>query len=93
MLLRLVKFSLGENKLSDAQAIFADLVPQIRAQPGCNRITAFGDAKTGAYGMAVVWESAEAGKRVIGPQLSRHLAASHASDQPFSTELFEILDS
>jgi len=44
--------------------------------------------------MAILWESTEAslaGRAVIGPQLSKHLADNNASSNPFSNELFEVL--
>ena len=69
-------------------------MPKIQAQPGCRSVTSFGDEARGEYGMAVLWESTEAslaGKSVIGPQLSKHLADNNASERPFSTELFEVL--
>ena len=94
MVYRLVRFTLGSGKLDAAKKIFTDLVPKISAQPGCKGVTAFGDEASGNYGMAVLWESTEAslaGKAVIGPQLSQHLANNNASSNPFSTELFEVL--
>jgi quinol monooxygenase YgiN len=94
MFYRLVRFDLGAGKLDAAAAIFADLVPTISAQHGCESVISFGDAASGSYGFAVLWESAaasEAAKSVIGPQLSQHLAANHASERQFSSELFEVL--
>jgi Antibiotic biosynthesis monooxygenase len=94
MVYRLVRFTLGCGQLDAAKKIFKDLVPKISAQPGCRGVTAFGDEASGNYGMAVLWESTEAslaGKAVIGPQLSQHLADNNASANPFSTELFEVL--
>jgi len=95
MVYRLVRFNLGSGKLDAAKQIFADLVPKISAQPGCKGVTAFGDEATGNYGMTVLWESEAAslaGRAIIGPQLSKHLAENNASANPFSTELFEVLD-
>jgi hypothetical protein len=93
MFYRLVRFNLGSGKVHVAKAIFADLLPQIESQPGFENAITFGDDASGNYGFAVVWESAEASqaaRSIMGPQLSKHLADNSASDNPFSTELFEI---
>jgi hypothetical protein len=93
MFYRLVRFNLGSGKVDVAKAIFADLLPQIESQPGFENAITFGDDASGNYGFAVVWESAEASqaaRSIMGPQLSKHLADNSASDNPFSTELFEI---
>jgi quinol monooxygenase YgiN len=93
MFYRLVRFNLDSGKLDSAKAIFADLLPQIKSQPGCKDAISFGDDASGNYGFAVVWESAEASqaaRSIMGPQLSKHLADNDASENPFSTELFEI---
>ena len=76
-----------------AKSIFSDLLPQIKSQPGFKEAITFGDDASGNYGFAIVWESAEASqaaRSIMGPQLSKHLADDSASDNPFSTELFEI---
>lgn len=94
MVYRLVTFNLGVGKLDTAKSIFADLKPKISSQPGCKNVTCFGDEASGKYGFTVLWESveaSEAAKAIIGPQLSKHLADNNAADQPFSTELFEVL--
>ena len=94
MVYRLVRFNLGSGKLDAARNIFADLVPKISAQPGCQGVIAFGDEESGNYGLAILWESTEASlaaRAVIGPQLSKHLADNDASSNPFSNELFEVL--
>jgi hypothetical protein len=93
MFYRLVRFNLGSGKADVAKSIFASLIPQIKSQPGCKDVIGFGDGSSGSYGIAVVWESAEASeatRAIIGPQLSKHLADNNASENPFSTELFEI---
>ena len=95
MVYRLVRFNLGSGKLEAARTIFTDLVPQISAQPGCKGVTAFGDEASGEYGWAILWESTEASnaaRAVIGPQLSKYLADNNASSNPFSNELFEVLN-
>jgi hypothetical protein len=94
MFYRLVRFDLGAGKREAANTIFADLVPKNSAQRGCEDVISFGDAGSGKFGFAVLWESdeaSEAAKSVIGPALSKHLAANGASERPFSSELFEVL--
>jgi hypothetical protein len=95
MVYRLVRFNLGSGKLEAARNIFTDLVPKISTQPGFKGVTTFGDEESGNYGMAILWESTEASlaaRVVIGPQLSKHLADNNASSNPFSNELFEVLN-
>ncbi len=95
MVFRLVRFNLGSGKLDAARSIFTDLVPKISAQPGFKGITTFGDGESGNYGMAILWESTEAAaaaRTVIGPHVSKHLADNNASSNPFSNELFEVLN-
>jgi hypothetical protein len=95
MYYRLVRFELGPDKLDAAKAIFADLVPDIKSQPGCKSVVAFGDKASGAFGFSVIWETSDASenaKSVIGPKLSKHLADNNASSNPFSSDLFEIFD-
>jgi hypothetical protein len=94
MFYRLVRFELGEDQTDAASAIFADLIPKITAQAGCENVICFGDPGSRRYGFAVIWESdaaSEAAKSVIGPLLSKHLAANDASRLPFSSELFEVM--
>jgi hypothetical protein len=93
MFYRLVQFDLGAGKQDAARAIFADLVPKISVQPGCESVSCFGDAGSGKFGFAVLWESdtaSVAASSVIGPVLSKHLADKGAADRPFSSELFEV---
>lgn len=95
MYYRLVRFELGPDKLDAAKAIFADLVPAIKSQPGCQGVKTFGDKDSGSYGFSVVWESAEASenaKHIIGPKLSKHLADNNASGNSFTSDLFVIFD-
>jgi hypothetical protein len=95
MFYRLVTFKLGVNKLDAAKSIFADLAPKISSQKGCEGVKCFGDAESGKYGFSVLWESAQASedaKSIIGPLLSKHLAENNASDNPFSTELFKVIE-
>ena len=95
MYYRLVLFNLGEGKLDAANAIFADLKEKISNQPGFQGVKCYGDEASGKYGFSVLWESAEASeaaKSIIGPLLSKHLADNNASDSPFSSELFKVIE-
>lgn len=95
MFYRLVIFNLGAGKLEAAKEIFADLTAKISGQPGCKGVKCFGDESSGKYGFSVLWESAEASeaaKSIIGPLLSKHLADNNASDNPFSSELFKVIE-
>lgn len=95
MFYRLVMFNLGAGKIDGAKAVFDDLEAKISGQPGCKGIKCFGDEASGEYGFSVLWESAEASeaaKSIIGPLLSKHLAENNASDNPFSSELFKIIE-
>ena len=95
MFYRLVLFNLGEGKLDTAKAIFADLKDKISDQPGFRGVKCYGDEVSGKYGFSVLWESAEASetaKSIIGPLLSKHLADNNASDKPFTSELFKVIE-
>lgn len=95
MFYRLVIFNLGPNKIDAAKAIFDDLAAKISDQPGCKGVKCFGDEALGKYGFSVLWESdeaSEAAKSIIGPLLSKHLADNNASNNPFSSELFKVIE-
>lgn len=95
MYYRIVRFKLSPGKLDVAKAIFADFVPQVKAQPGFKGIVTFGDEATGAFGISTKWESAEAGeniKSIIGPQWSKYLTPEEMADTSFGAELFKIFE-
>ncbi len=92
MYVRLVRFTFGPGKRAEAQSLADDLVPAIRAQPGCEDVVAFGDESDGEYGLYVRWDSrehADAAAGVIGPQLQQHLSGN-AQGAP-DIRLFEVL--
>ena len=91
MNLRLVQFSLGPDRRSDAEAIAKNLVPQIRSQPGCERCEFFADFEAGDYGLIVLWtsaEEAEAAAEVMAPQLGAALQGANATNA--SRRLFDV---
>ena len=93
MNLRLVQFSLGPDKRSVAEAIADEIVPAIRAQPGCNGCTFFADNESGDYGIVVVWnskEAAEVAAGVISPVLTPLLAEAKRSTE--SRRLFDVYE-
>src|SRR5258708_21139342 len=79
---RLVQFNLGAGQRSAAQAIANKIVPEIRAQQGCERCEFFADDSTGDYGLVVLWEShqaADAAAMLITPILMPALAGAKGS--------------
>jgi len=89
--LRLVQFSLGPDKRSQAEAIANEIVPKVRAQPGCERCEFFGDDEAGDFGIVVLWESPEtanAASEVIGPQLGAALQQLNVTN--WTRRLFDI---
>ena len=54
---RLVRFSFEPGKHAAVKDLANALLPTIKAQPGCNGATFFGDASEGKYGLYVLWES------------------------------------
>jgi quinol monooxygenase YgiN len=93
MNLRLVQFSLGPDKRSEAEAIADEVVPAIRAQPGCERCEFFADHETGDYGIVVLWasrEAAGAAARVISPILTAALARVGKIED--SRRLFDVYE-
>ncbi len=92
MYVRLVRFSFGPGKRSEAQALADDLGPRISALAGCSGVTVFGNESDGEYGLFVLWDSqasADAAAAVIGPRLSEHLEGN-LIDGP-DIRLFEVL--
>ena len=93
MNLRLVQFSLGPGKRSEAKAIADKIVPSIRSQPGCERAEFFADYDAGDYGLVVLWKSKEqanAAATVIGPMMTAALAQAKGTGD--SRRLFEVYD-
>lgn len=91
---RLVRFSFGPGKHDEAERLANDLVPAIKARPGCGGVTCFGDAASGEYGLYVLWDSqanADAAREVIGPRLQQHLAGN--AQRPPDMGLFEVIAS
>lgn len=91
--LRLVRFTFSESGRPQAQAMADDLIPAIKAQPGCISAIFFSDTN-GASGLAVVWDSqahADAAAAVIRPRLDRHLDGNVAA--PPDAGLYLILAS
>ena len=93
MYLRLVQFSLGSGKRSEAEAIADQIVPAIRARKGCQRCEFIADDAAGDYGIVVLWgsqRSAQAAYEVINPMLQ--LALSRAGAQGTSLRMFEVYE-
>jgi quinol monooxygenase YgiN len=93
MNLRLVQFSLGPDKRAAAEAIADRVVPEIRAQSGCERCEFFADHETGDYGLVVLWaskEAADAAATVISPILTTALADAGKTAE--SRRLFEVYE-
>ncbi len=73
---RIVRFRLSPAHHPYAQAMAEDLVPAIKAQPGCLAVS-FSGGDDGECGLVVHWEgqdAADAAAMVIGPMLQGHLA-------------------
>ncbi len=93
MYVRLVQFSLGSGKRSEAEAIADQIVPAIRGREGCERCEFITDDAAGEYGILVLWESLPAAKaayEVINPMLQ--LALSRAGAQGTSLRMFEVYE-
>jgi hypothetical protein len=70
-----------------------DLIPSIKAQPGCRSAVFFG-ADDGETGLCVLWDSqehADAAAAIIRPMLERHLAGKVSA--PPDARLFSVLAS
>lgn len=92
MFVRLVRFSFGPGKRDKAQALADELVPLISSQPGCQRVSAFGDESDGECGIFVLWdtqEHADAASEVVRPKLNEHLAGNVQT--PPDARLFTVL--
>ena len=91
--MRLVQFSLGPGKKSDAETIANKIVPAIRSQPGCERAEFFADYDAGDYGVVVLWKSKEqanAAASKIGPMMTAALAQAKGTGD--SRRLFDIYE-
>ncbi len=93
MFVRLVRFSFGQGKQAAAQDLADDVVPAIRARPGCQAVTFFGDDSDGEYGLYVLWtsqEDADAAAAVISPLLQQGLAGNVQG--PPAIRLFQVIE-
>jgi hypothetical protein len=91
-LVRLVHVAAEPGKAPQVEALLRDLVQAIRAQPGCEGATAFGEARAGAYGLFVLWGTeaqADAAREVIGPRLMAGLEGKVREAPDIRT--FEVL--
>ena len=94
MYLRLVRFTLSQGSRSAAQSMADDLIPAVKAQPGCISAVFFGGGEDGESGLCVLWDSqqhADSAAAVIGPRLQQHLAG-HVSGEP-ERRLFPVIAS
>jgi quinol monooxygenase YgiN len=92
MFVRLVRFSFGPGKPDKAQALADELVPLISSQPGCQRVSVFGDESDGECGVFVLWDTqdhADAASEVVRPKLNEHLAGNVQA--PPDARLFTVL--
>jgi quinol monooxygenase YgiN len=92
MYARLVRFSFGPGKRTEAQAIADDLAPFIASQPGCEGVTVFADGSDGEYGIFALWDSedhAEAAAQLVRPKLNEHFAGN-VQGAP-EARLFEVI--
>lgn len=92
MFVRLVRFSCRPGSHAAAQAVADELAPLIAEQPGCQKVTVFGDEESGEYGVVVFWdtdEQAHAAAPLMRPKLDAHLAG-HLTGPP-DTRLFRVL--
>ena len=93
MFVRIVRFTFGPGKHAAAQDLASDMVPAIRAQPGCQAVTFFGDESDGEYGLYVLWasqEDADAAAKVISPRLQQGLAGNVQG--PPAIRLFQVIE-
>jgi len=93
MFVRLVRFSFGPGKQAAAQDLADDLVPAIRARPGCQAVTFFGDDSDGEYGLYVLWATqadADSAAAVISPRLQQGLAGNVQGPQVI--RLFQVIE-
>ena len=86
MFIRLVRFSFGPGKQSEAQAIADEIVPLIAGQPGCQRVTLCGDDSDGEYGIVVYWDTREQANEaavVVSPKLMGYLEGNVRHEPEF----------
>lgn len=89
---RLVRFSFGPGKRSEAQALADHIAPLIASQPGCGGVTIFGDDSDGQYGLFVLWDShasADAAAEVVAPRLLEHYVGNVQGDP--EQRLFDVI--
>ncbi len=92
MYARLVRFSFGPAKHSEAQAIADNIAPLMASQPGNEGVTVFGDDADGEYGIFVLWESEEsatAAAGVVSPRLNEYLTGNIQGE--LSARLYKVL--
>jgi heme-degrading monooxygenase HmoA len=89
---RPVRFSFGEGRHADAQALADDIVPLIALQPGCEGGTVFGDDPGDQYGIFVLWDTqsqAVAASVVVRPRSEAHVSGKVTSAPEL--RLFEVI--
>ena len=92
MYARLVRFTFGPGKRTEAQALADELVPLIASQPGCERAVVFGDDSDGEFGIFVLWQTeaeAEAAAQLVRPKLMEHLQGNTQGAPEM--RLFEVI--
>ncbi len=93
MYVRLVRFTFGPGKHSEAQGLATDLVPAISNQKGCEAVAFFGDEVDGEYGISILWETKEddaAASLIIRPSLQAGLTGK-AQGSP-DIRLFDVME-
>jgi len=91
--MRLVRFSLGADKRTEAEAIADKVVPLIRSQSGCTGCTFFIDDEPGYCGLIVMWvskDAADAAAEVVAPVLGAALEAAGAAS--VERHLFDVYE-
>ncbi|HEV8359903.1 MAG TPA: antibiotic biosynthesis monooxygenase family protein [Candidatus Thermoplasmatota archaeon] len=91
-LVRTVHIEAAPGKGQAVEKLLGELVPAIRALPGCEGVTAFGDHGEGTYGMFVVWDTvahADAARDVIGPRLQGGLHGNVR--EPPDIRMYEVI--
>ena len=93
MYARIVMFSLGSGMRSTADELAARFDPAIRARPGFQDLTFFGDDSDGTYGVFTLYdtkENAEAAIAALQPQLQE--AIKDILKGPPTLRLFEVIE-